>query len=248
MIINPAHKPEALHQAFVSARPFPHLVVDDFLAPDVAERIVAELDGCDVDTWNRDDHPEQVNKRWMDVPAKLPATTGSTLLEMNSDETCRFFSVLTGIDDLRPDPAYLGGGVHVSLAGGRLGVHADFNLHPQSGMHRRVNALVFLNKDWDPAWHGQLELWSKELSEPVVTVNPDFNRLVVFKITDDAFHGVPTPIECPADRKRFSLALYYYTVDRPEEEKAPFHWASWQLVDESQYPQAGPGPEVELSS
>jgi Rps23 Pro-64 3,4-dihydroxylase Tpa1-like proline 4-hydroxylase len=139
-------------------------------------------------------------------------------------------SALTGIDDLQPDPSYLGGGVHVSLRGGSLGVHSDFNLHPYSGMHRRVNALLFLNRNWDRSWHGQLELWSRELERPAVVVDPEFNRLVVFSITDDAFHGVPKPIECPPDRKRFSLALYYYTSDRPEQEKAPFHWAAWQRV------------------
>ncbi len=73
-------------------------------------------------------------------------------------------------------------------------------------------------------------MWAKDLGEPVVTVEPGFNRLVVFSIRDDAFHGVPTPLACPPDRRRLSLALYYYTADRPEHEKAPFHWAAWQRV------------------
>jgi Rps23 Pro-64 3,4-dihydroxylase Tpa1-like proline 4-hydroxylase len=147
---------------------------------------------------------------------------------MNTAPVCQFFSKLTGIEDLRPDPDYAGGGVHVSLPGGRLEVHADFNLHPRTGMHRRVNALIFLNQNWDPAWHGQLELWPKDLSRPTVSVNPDLNRMAVFTIRDDAFHGVPSPIMCPPDRRRYSLALYYYTDDRPDEDKAPFHWAAWQ--------------------
>jgi Rps23 Pro-64 3,4-dihydroxylase Tpa1-like proline 4-hydroxylase len=122
--------------------------------------------------------------------------------------------------------------VHVTLPSGYLGVHADFNLHPDTGMHRRVNALLFLNKDWDPAWNGQLELWSRDHKQPVVSLTPDFNRLVAFTITDDAFHGVPKPLACPPQRKRFSLALYYYTAERPDEEKAPFHWAAWQKVED----------------
>jgi Rps23 Pro-64 3,4-dihydroxylase Tpa1-like proline 4-hydroxylase len=227
-MINPRHDAEKLHGEFASAQPFPHIVVDDFFEAAVANDIVAELATCDLATWNRDDHSEQVNKRWMDDTDRLPPTTASALRFMNSEAACRFFSRLTGIEGLRPDPHYLGGGVHVSLRGGRLGVHADFNLHPDTGMHRRVNALVFLNQDWNPAWHGQLELWSDDASKPVVSVNPDFNRLVAFNITDHAFHGVPRPIECPPERMRFSLALYYYTSDRPQEEKAPFHWAAWQ--------------------
>jgi Rps23 Pro-64 3,4-dihydroxylase Tpa1-like proline 4-hydroxylase len=116
------------------------------------------------------------------------------------------------------------------MPGGKLGVHADFNIHPETGMHRRVNALIFLNDGWDPSWRGQLQLWRRDLKGPEVSVDPVLNRLVAFTITDDAFHGVPHRIMCPPDRRRYSLALYYYTADRPEEEKAPFHWAAWQQV------------------
>jgi Rps23 Pro-64 3,4-dihydroxylase Tpa1-like proline 4-hydroxylase len=224
------HDPAALHELYRDAKPFPHAVIDGFLDPESAERTATELEAADIALWHCDDHQEQVNKLWMDRPEQLPQTAGEALRYMNSPEVCGFFSVLTGIPDLQADDAYLGGGVHVSTAGGRLGVHADFNLHPSTGMHRRVNALLFLNRDWDPAWHGQLELWSKDLTHPVVSLDPIFNRLVVFTITDDAFHGVPAPIACPPNRRRLSLALYYYTADRPDEEKAPFHWASWKLV------------------
>lgn len=229
--INGGLDPAELNRSYRAAQPFPHIVIDGFLEPAVATSIADELESEDISGWHRDDHQEQVNKRWMDRPERLPPATGAALRRMNSPEVCGWFSRLTGIDSLQADDAYLGGGVHVSLTGGRLGVHADFNLHPQTGLHRRVNALLFLNRGWDPAWNGQLELWTNTLSQPAEIVNPDFNRLVVFSITDDAFHGVPQPLACPPDRRRLSLALYYYTADRPDEEKAPFHWASWQLVD-----------------
>jgi Rps23 Pro-64 3,4-dihydroxylase Tpa1-like proline 4-hydroxylase len=231
-VINGIHDAKQLHEEYASAEPFPHIVLDEFLKPRFADQIASELEATDIDSWHRDDHPDQVNKRWMDQPDLLPSTAGMALRYLNTPDACEFFSVLTGIPGLEPDFDYLGGGVHVTLSGGRLGVHSDFNLHPKTKMHRRVNALIFLNRDWDPAWQGQLQLWSRDLDRPVVTVNPDFNRLAVFTIRDDAFHGVPTALACPPERKRFSLALYYYTADRPDEEKAPFHWASWQQVEE----------------
>jgi hypothetical protein len=227
-MIDGIHDPKMLHDEYASAQPFPHIVLDQFLIPRFAEQIASELEACDIGGWYRNDHVEQVQKRWMDDPERLPKMVGTTLRFMNSRSACEFFSTLTGIPDLQSDPTYLGAGVHVSLTGGRLGVHSDLNVHPDSGMHRRVNALIFLNKGWDPNWHGQLELWARDLNRPVVSVDPDFNRLVVFTITDDAFHGVPTALTCPPNRKRFSLSFYYETVDRPEEEKAPFHWAAWQ--------------------
>lgn len=229
-MINSIHDPKSLRDSYAAAEPFPHIVIDSFFLPEVAEQIATELETADISEWYRDDHAEQVNKFWMDDPDSLPEVTGAALRFMNTLDACEFLSSLTGIDGLQSDPAYLGGGVHVSLAGGRLGVHSDFNLHPNSGLHRRVNALIFLNRDWDPGWNGQLELWSKDLLRVVKRVDPSFNRMVAFTITDDAFHGVPTPLACPPDRKRLSLALYYYTSDRPEAEKSPFHWAAWQPV------------------
>ena len=88
--------------------------------------------------------------------------------------------------------------------------------------------MLFLNREWDSAWNGQLQLWDKDLTRCVRSVDPIFNRLVVFNVTDDSFHGVPDIINCPHDRRRLSLALYYYTDDRPDHEKGPFHWASWK--------------------
>lgn len=227
-MINSLLNPVELQPSYLSAEPFPHAVIDGFLVPDVAEMALGELLATDTSTWHADDHDQQVNKRWMNEPERLSPVTAGLLRYLNSPAALDFFEKLTAIEGLLPDPSFVGGGVHVSSTGGRLGIHSDFNLHPVSGRHRRVNALVFLNKDWEPDWNGQLELWDRDLRRPVQTIEPHFNRLVAFTITDNAFHGVPKPLRCPPDRKRLSLALYYYTEDRPAHEKAPFHWAAWQ--------------------
>ena len=77
-------------------------------------------------------------------------------------------------------------------------------------------------------WGGNLELWEKDMSKCCVQVPPLFNRAVIFRITDDAFHGHPHPLNTPKEVDRLSLALYYYTKDRPENEKAPFHPVVWK--------------------
>ena len=220
--------PDLLAPAYAVAEPFPHAVIDGFLEDHLASALADRLEAADVSSWYLDEHPDQMNKRYMSDLAQLDEVTAAVLAYMNSPAALEFFERLTGIGPLLPDPGYLGGGVHSSGRGGRLGVHADFNIHPELGIHRRLNALLFLNRDWDPAWNGQLELFDESLTEPVRTIDPIFNRLAVFTVTDRAFHGVPAVIQCPPDRRRISLALYYYTVDRPDEEKGPFHWAAWQ--------------------
>lgn len=227
-VIRQSIDPDALAPAYAAAHPFPHAVIDDFLEPDIAVRLADYLASVDVSEWPRDDHPDQVNKRWMPDPDRLEPVAADALRYFNSPAALEFFERLTGIGPLIADDGYLGGGVHISGPGGRLGVHCDFNIHPDLGIHRRLNALLFLNRDWDPAWNGQLELYDESLTEPVSLIDPGFNRLVIFSVTDRAFHGVPKRINCPDDRRRCSLALYYYTAERPEDEKGPFHWASWQ--------------------
>jgi len=207
--------------------PFPHTIIENYLHAERAAQIATDLNAVDISTWHYDTNvaAHQVNKRWMDDLSRLPATVALVLVEMNSDLVLRQIEQLTGIENLIPDHTYLGGGVHVTETGGRLGLHADFNIHPVTGFHRRVNALLYLNPDWDYRWHGELELHGNGI---VKKIEPLFNRLIVFPITDNHIHGQPTPLACPPHRKRFSLALYYYTTDRPDEEKTPFHWADWK--------------------
>lgn len=207
--------------------PFPHCVVEHFLDDATISQVIAELNTVNISSWHYDVNvsAHQVNKRWMDDVSRLPRTVAEVLEMMNSEPVLSLMEELTGISDLIPDHTYLGGGMHVTETGGRLDLHADFNIHPVTGLHRRVNALLYLNPEWDPRWHGELELHG----DGVKKIFPLLNRLVVFPITDEHVHGHPVPLACPSNRKRFSMAIYYYTKDRPEKEKAPFHWADWRV-------------------
>ena len=107
--------------------------------------------------------------------------------------------------------------------GGRLGVHADFNIHKKLGLDRRLNLLLYLNYNWQPEWGGELELWDKDVQSKVKGYLPVANRVVVFSTTDIAFHGHPDPLNCPKGMYRRSIALYYYTKGRPAEEQSGAH-------------------------
>jgi hypothetical protein len=108
------------------------------------------------------------------------------------------------------------------VRGGFLKVHADFNYHPTTRFHRRLNLLVYLNGDWQEGWNGNLELWDSRMSRCAKSVSPQLNRCVVFATTDTAYHGHPRPLCCPETVTRKSLALYYYTADRPTQ-STPAH-------------------------
>jgi Rps23 Pro-64 3,4-dihydroxylase Tpa1-like proline 4-hydroxylase len=118
---------------------------------------------------------------------------------------------------LLPDPYYTGGGLHQIRPGGLLEVHADFSYHTKLRLDRRINVLIYLNKDWKEEYGGHFELWDREVTRAVKKILPIFNRCAIFSTTSTSFHGHPLPLACPADRNRKSIATYYYSNGRPEE-------------------------------
>jgi Rps23 Pro-64 3,4-dihydroxylase Tpa1-like proline 4-hydroxylase len=130
----------------------------------------------------------------------------------------QFLETLTGIEGLVPDPAFVGGGLHQIRPGGLVEVHADFSFHHALRLDRRINVLIYLNKDWRDEYGGHFELWDAEVTRAQKRILPLFNRCVIFSTTSKSFHGHPAPLSCPPGRNRKSLATFYYSNGRPEEE------------------------------
>ena len=215
---------EKLKTTYQNAHPFPYVVIDNFLPEFILSRCVEELKNHDQWGTNQVDWIEefQVNKFYIPdenqdvdtIKTKVPITT-LILDYLNTPEFLKHLEELTGIEKLYRDPLLMGGGVHKINKGGRLAIHKDYNNHPETGHRRKLNLLIYLNKDWDKSWGGNLELWEKDLSKKVVEVEPIFNRAVIFTI-DDAPHGHPHPLNCPENVSRYSLALYYFIDDVPD--------------------------------
>jgi Rps23 Pro-64 3,4-dihydroxylase Tpa1-like proline 4-hydroxylase len=121
-------------------------------------------------------------------------------------------SEITGVRRLLPDPYLQGGGFAVMRRGDYFDVHADRNVAYDTGLMRRLAMIVFLNKSWKPEYNGQLELWSPDGKRCEVTVDPLFNRTILFEVAYPNFHGVPAPLACPPDRTRQSFIVYYHTA------------------------------------
>jgi hypothetical protein len=214
-------------ERFVSAEPFPNVVLDDFLPEPVLDTVLEEFPDPGQIPW----------KEFKQATSKKLATEGDAffgdftrhlLSQFNSAVFLEFLERLTGIDGLISDPYFYGGGLHQIESGGFLKVHADFNWHEKLRLDRRLNLLVYLNRDWDPSFGGALELWDREMTHAVSSILPVFNRCVLFATTDFSYHGHPQPLACPPDRTRRSMALYYYTNGRPEEERSAAHSTLYQ--------------------
>jgi hypothetical protein len=219
---------EANAERYRTNHPFPHIVIDDFLPPELLEDVLANFPNPKANLeWTRFNSEEE-KKLAFPVADQMPGPVRDMLYFLNSKPALEFLEKLTGVDALLPDPYYSGGGIHQIEPGGYLGVHADFNKYERFGLDRRLNLLLYLNKDWKEEYGGHLELWSRDMSRCVHKVLPVFNRCVVFSTDSSSYHGHPTPLTCPPDRTRRSMATYYYTNGRPAEEQNESHSTLWQ--------------------
>ena len=228
-----AARAQDLHDNFVHADPFPSIVIDDFLPEDQADFILSEFPDPDSDAWldwRKRDLVHQPKKQGIGHARNLEKVSPHVqhmLMAFNSYPFLNFLEVLTGIEKLLPDPHFHGGGLHQILSGGKLMVHADFNKLRELDLYRRLNVLLYLNKDWQDEYGGHLELWDASMSNCVQRIAPIFNRLVVFRTNKTSFHGHPDPLATPEGVTRKSLALYYYTA-KPSESDAYDGNTDWQ--------------------
>jgi hypothetical protein len=221
---------DELHGEYVGAEPFPSVVIDELLPPAVAKRLSEVFPPPDYGGFRQPDNAFQKNKLGRTYESHfrgLAPVLRHVLNEFNSLAFIDFLEHLTGIEGLIPDPHFRGGALHQVLPGGKLAIHADFNRDHHRQLDRRVNALVYLNPDWKPAYGGDLELWDREMTRCVRRVEPILNRCVVFNTGRQTFHGHPEPLRCPAGTTRKSIALYYYTSGRDDDDVEP-HDTLWQ--------------------
>lgn len=214
---------------YANGDPFPHIAIEDFVRPDVLEGVLAEAEARDASQWS-DMSDRYQRKSALNSTRLMGPNTRALIQFLNGQEVIMFLEKLTGIQGLVPDPFLAGGGLHELREGGFLGVHADFNFQKHMRLDRRINLLVYLNKDWDEGWGGNLELWDTSMKTCVKRYAPLFNRCVIFNTTDKSFHGNPQPVSAPDGRVRRSIAMYYYTNGRPEGEVSDAHMTQFQYL------------------
>ena len=218
----------ALRGKFAAARPFRHVVIDDLLEPALFQSLVVQFPAFEVEH-ALNEYGELGGKAVRaDVPQLGPGYAQFDAM-MRGREFLRWLSEVTNIPKLLYDADYLGGGTHENVAGQDLDPHVDFNYHSNGLWHRRLNLILFLNERWEEAWGGCLQLhrnpWAPPSEDETQTVVPKANRAVVFETTENSWHGFPR-ITLPESEKgltRRSVAVYFYTAERPVEQTVPGH-------------------------
>ena len=224
-----------LARSFAGAQPFRHVCIDHFFTDEVAAALSGSFPAFDEKLAINEDGVVGAKAVHEKIVSLGPSWVA--LDELVKGRAFRsLISRITGIPDLRYDPYYFGGGTHENLHGQGLDAHVDFNFHPVTRQHRRLNLIVYLTEEWRQEWGGSIQLHRNPYLPPsedeIVTITPAFNRCVIFETNEHSWHGFPR-IDLPEDKRdvsRRSFALYYYTETRPSEELGPEH--STIYVDE----------------
>jgi len=197
---------------FRDAKPFPHLIIDDFLADNVAAKIREVVDDNPSEfpvTFTDTIQTRKSISMGGDVPTYLRALAG----KFADPYMLRFFENLTGMRSLIPDPYYNTeyGYYHVVGQGGVLGSHVDHSHHQSMMIPHVLNVVLYMTPDWDEADGGTLHLFNETGKESGEQIACKFNRVAIFICNPIAYHGVE-PTREDAERQRHSLYFAYYLV------------------------------------
>lgn len=201
-----------LKSEFVQSKPFNHIVIDNFLDNELAEKIYSEIPNYDNSEWSVFyNNPLEIKKttnHW----DKFKENTYKTFKYLNSEDFLTKMRYITNCSELVADDGLHGGGWHCHGHGGKLNIHLDYNIHPKLKLQRKLNIIIYLTKDWKQEYNGALELWHGNHDTAIScekTIDIKFNRAVIFDTTQNSWHGFSKPINCPSNISRKSLAVYY---------------------------------------
>ena len=197
--------------AFQTAEPFPHLVLDDFAPAGLLAEVHRSFDAVPAGAWHTYDGPDERGKRACNRSEFFLPPAADLLRWLTSAGVCRLLEQLTGLDRLTADPELYGGGLHATAPGGYLHPHLDCERHPSTDDERRLNLILYVTPGWHEDWGGDLELWPRSLAGPAVSIPPLFGRAVVFACGPWSYHA-SSLVTGPLERR--SVACYYWGPHR----------------------------------
>ena len=189
--------------------PFKHTVLDNFIKEEYIEPLLEHLNTLTIDKsyYHGNDLIEKNKYAFKD---NFTGELKGLFEELNGEKFINLLEQKFEINDIIKNNLNLrGAGVHKIFNEGFLCMHSDFEgyIDPIHGMlDRRLNLLLYMNKDWK--YNGELCL---SLNDKIVKkIPPILNRCVIF-VTPDNIHGHPEPLKIPNNICRQSITTYYYT-------------------------------------
>lgn len=200
---------------YQSAHPFPHCVIHNVLPLELAKSLQDEILDLPKTYFDRYSNPFEQKSTLRDK-TNLPPKCTSLFQYLTSKDWLSKLSELVGYELLN-DPTRNFWGIHTFQNGDKLDIHCDAGQHPLTGQKKQITLGLYLSKNWDTSYGGNLELWSGDCSSLdtatlkacEVKVPCKFNTMVIFTCSDNSWHGAPEPVKCPDNATRIFLTLSY---------------------------------------
>jgi hypothetical protein len=203
----------AYDHTYRMAEPFPHASLKNVIPWEIMDEIHRDFPSeTELDF-------EQLSEGnlLLSKPTLFPDSVGFLIKEMSSPLFLTFLENLSGIKGLIPDPHFEGAGLNICKRGSLIDLYQDSNIHSKLGLHKRVKIVLFLNKDWNPKWGGELELWAKDKGEPVKSIVPEFNRFICMSNSERCRYASLNQVNCPSGHVKKFISIYYYSAEPPED-------------------------------
>ncbi len=205
---------------FNSIKPFPYVIIDNFLNLNLAKKIEKNFPlHTDKKLWSYKNYCEI--KKATDNWNMFPPEAYQLLSILNSNDFLEIIKKKIKLKNLYPDYGLNGGGFHIMGEKGKLNPHLDYIIHPKLNLMRKFNLIIFFNLKWKPINGGELCLYEKNFQNKklpgklIKKIEPKFNRAVLFDTSRNSWHGV----NVVKSMVRKSMAVYYLTDKKPKTEK-----------------------------
>lgn len=205
---------EKLRMEYQLAKPFPYLAIDNFCKEG---ELIKAYESIPVLENKSRDYVFANNKFEKSNYKALSEEFNTLHQELNSERMNSFLSFVTN-EEVFVDPKNFGGGLHQGKENSFLDMHLDFNYHPlEKNWYRSLNLLLYLNKDWEPNYGGQLKIKDLRSGKTDELAVP-FNRMIIQKTCGYTLHGYDQT-NFPEGVYRTSIATYAYTIHQHLVEK-----------------------------
>ena len=204
---------EIYENDFKSAKPFPHIILDNFLD----EFFFQNLNVDKIKTNKQKGllfNTEIETNKWTSKNVELDEDISKIVNELYTTDFIKNLGNLSKIKDLFS--TNVGNtalaNYHEMYESGFLGTHVDHSSEPNTGLPHVLNIILYLSKNWDKSWGGSTMLANKNGTKIEKTIDYIPNRAVIFLHTPFTFHGV-TKIQNNLT-KRSTIYVDYYSQNK----------------------------------
>jgi Rps23 Pro-64 3,4-dihydroxylase Tpa1-like proline 4-hydroxylase len=218
------HRAKKLHKLYKNNKPFEHIILDELFRYEVLNEVYEHMKETDKIFNNTQGvlakYENDVNYIKNSVSIKfdsdLPDSVKHFFNFLNGSVFIKFLSILSGISNLEKDVDPFGSDISYVPNGGYLNIHTDFNQYNigKSNMWRRINVLLYMNKDWKIENGGSLEFWNDDATRCVHKIVPVFNRIVIFNTSNISLYGYLDIVNHPEKLDCMAFSTCYYSKEK----------------------------------